>query len=61
MIKQIFILFKLARKISQSEALNIVSKFHEPPFFIKLIVKFFRISLTLYNFFPERNNDVIIM
>ena len=46
MIKQIFILFKLVRKISQSEALSIISKFGEPPFFVKLIVKFFRISLT---------------
>ncbi len=49
MIKKIFILFKLAVKISQSEALNIISKFHEPPLFLKLIVKLFGISLSKKN------------
>ena len=49
MIKQIFILFKLARKIAQSEALNVISKFHEPPFFIKLLVRIFRITLSKKN------------
>ena len=46
MIKKIFILFKLAKKISQSEALNVISKFHKPPLFIILIAKLFRISLS---------------
>ena len=49
MIKKIFILFKLAVKISHSEALNIISKFHKPPFFLKLIVKLLGISLSKKN------------
>ena len=31
MIKKIYILFKIVRKLSQSEALKIISKIHQPP------------------------------
>ena len=35
MIRKIIILFKIARKIAQSDIVNIVSKFHEIPKIIK--------------------------
>ena len=42
MIKKILTLFKIARKISQSEVINIVSQFHEIP----KTVKFFSFILS---------------
>ena len=42
MINKIITLIKIARKLSQSEALKIISKFHEPP----KIVKFFSYLLS---------------
>ena len=45
MIKKIFILLKLARKLALSDALKIVSKIHEPPLIIKIFLGIFSISL----------------
>ena len=45
MIKKIFILFRLARKLAKSDALKIVSKIHEPPLIIKIFFGIFSISL----------------
>ena len=39
MIKKIFILFKLGRKLARSDILNIVSKFKTPPLAIKILFK----------------------
>ena len=39
MIKKLFILFKLGRKIAKSDALKIATKFNEPPFLIKIFLK----------------------
>jgi hypothetical protein len=36
MIKKLIILFKIARKMAQSDALKIASKIHEPPITIKI-------------------------
>ena len=36
MINKIITLFKIARKLAQSEAMEIISKIHEPPKIIKL-------------------------
>ena len=46
MIKKIFTLFKLARKIAKSDIPNIVSKFQEPPIIIKLLFKILSFSFT---------------
>ena len=45
MIRKIFILLKLARKLALSDALKIVSKIHEPPLIIKIFFGIFSISL----------------
>ena len=39
MIKRLFILFKLGRKLAKSDALKIATKFNEPPFVIKILFK----------------------
>ena len=36
MIKKLFILFKIARKLALSDALKVISKIHEPPIIIKI-------------------------
>ena len=44
MIKKIYILFKLGRKLAKSDALKIVTKFKEPPLLIKIIFSIFSLS-----------------
>ena len=44
MIKKLFILLKLGRKLAKSDILNIVSKFKKPPIAIKILFKIFSFS-----------------
>ncbi len=55
MIKKIFTLFKLGRKLAKSDALKIVSKFNEPPLIIKILfnVLAFSFSKAKENNFTE--------
>ena len=46
MIKKLFILLKLARKIALSDALKIVSKIHEPPLLIRFVMNILSVSFT---------------
>ena len=46
MIKKLFILLKLARKLALSDALKIVSKIHEPPLLIRLVMNILSVSFT---------------
>ena len=41
MIKKLFTLLKLGRKLAKSDILNIVSKFKKPPLAIKIYFKYF--------------------
>ena len=50
MFNKIFILFKIARKLALSDALNIISKIHKPPFAIKLFFSILSISLSKKNY-----------
>ena len=45
MFKKLITLFKIGRKVAKSDILNIVSKFNEPPFSIKILFKILSISL----------------
>ena len=56
MFKKIFILFKIARKIAQSDALSIISKIHQPPLLIKVFFKILSFSFTK-NTYSESSND----
>ena len=72
MIKKIITLFKLGRKISHSDILEIISKFQKPPLAITLLFKFLAISFStkkknliktigfqqLKNFLIKKNNDI---
>ena len=49
MIKRLYTLFKLGRKISKSEALAIATKFHQPPFLIKIFFKIIGFSFLKNN------------
>ncbi len=46
MIKKLFILFKIARKLALSDALKIISKFHQPPFVIKIFLSILSVSFS---------------
>ena len=46
MIKKFITLFKLGRKIAQSDILEIISKFQKPPLSITLLFKFLSISFS---------------
>ncbi len=50
MINKIFTLIKIARKVALSDALKVISKIHQPPFFIKLFLNILSIS------FKKKNN-----
>ena len=47
MIKKLFTLFKLGRKLAKSDILNIVSKFKKPPISIKIL--FYILSFSFSN------------
>ena len=46
MIKKIFILFKLARKLALSDALKIFSKVHKTPLLVNIFFNIFAISFS---------------
>ena len=46
MVKKIFILFKLGRKVAKSDLLNIISKFQEPPLFVKVLFNILSFSFS---------------
>jgi len=54
MIKKIITLFKIARKLAQSDAMKIISKLHEPPKIIKFF--FYLLSFSFSNPKKENNN-----
>ena len=47
MIKKLFTLFKLGRKLAKSDILNIVSKFKKPPLAIKILFQI--LSFSFFN------------
>ena len=46
MTKKLFILFKIGRKLAKSDALNIATRFNEPPIAIKILFKILGFSFT---------------
>ncbi|ARJ48408.1 2-polyprenylphenol 6-hydroxylase [Candidatus Pelagibacter sp. RS39] len=53
MIKKLITLFKIGRKIANSDILEIISKFQKPPFAITLLFKFLSIS-----FSPKKKKSI---
>ena len=54
MINKIITLFKIARKLAQSDAMKIISKLHEPPKIINFF--FYLFSFSFFNSKKENNN-----
>ena len=50
MLKKIFILFRIARRLAISDAVEIISRIHQPPLFIKILLNIFAFS------FSKKNN-----
>ena len=46
MLKKLFTLFKLGRKLAKSDTLNIVSKFKKPPLTIKILFQILSFSFS---------------
>ena len=46
MIKKIFTLFQLGRKLAKSDILNVVSKFKKPPLVIKILFQILSFSFS---------------
>ena len=57
MIKKLFILFKIARKLALSDALKVISKFHHPPLIIKIFLSLFSISFSKNNYQSNELTD----
>ena len=57
MIKKLFILFKISRKLALSDALKVISKFHQPPLIIKILVNLFSISFSKNKKQSNKLND----
>ena len=49
MIKKLIILFKIARKLAQLDALKIASKIHEPPMIVKIFFQILSLSFSNKN------------
>ena len=50
MIKKLFILLKILRKLALSDALKVVSKFHKPPIIVNIFLSLFSISFSKNNY-----------
>jgi ubiquinone biosynthesis protein len=57
MIKRLFTLFKLGRKLAKSNALKIITKFNEPPLVIKILFKIIGFSFSNNNEVNQIKNE----
>ena len=46
MLRKIFILFRIGRRLAMSDSVDIISKIHQPPLIIKLFIKVFSFSFS---------------
>ena len=54
MLKKIFILFRIARKLAISDAVEIISRIHQPPLIIRVLLNIFAFSFSKKN--DQTNN-----
>ena len=57
MIKRLFILFKLGRKLAKSDALKIITRFNRPPLLIKILFKIIGFSFSNINEVNQTKNE----
>ena len=57
MIRKIFILFRIARRLAISDAVEIISKIHQPPIIIKTLLNIFSFSFSKKNDSPDKSDE----
>ena len=57
MIKKLFILLKIARKLALSDAIKVISKFHKPPLIIKIFLSLLSISFSKNKYDSNKISD----
>ena len=57
MIKKIFILLKILRKLALSDAQKVISKFHKPPIIVKIFLSLLSISFSKNNYHSNKISD----
>jgi len=57
MIKRLYTLFKLGRKLAKSDALKIATKFNEPPLIIKILFKIIGFTFSNSNEVNQIRNE----
>ena len=57
MLRKIFILFRIARRLAVSDAVEIISKIHQPPIIIKTLLNIFSFSFSKKNDSPKKSDE----
>ena len=57
MFRKIFILFRIARRLAISDAVEIISKIHQPPIIIKTLLNIFSFSFSKKNDSPDKSDE----
>ena len=57
MLRKIFILFRIARRLAVSDAVEIISKIHQPPIIIKSLLNIFSFSFSKKNVSPKKSDE----
>ena len=57
MFKKIFILLKIVRRLALSDAIEIISKIHQPPVILKIFLKIFSLSFSLRGNVDNNKSD----
>ena len=57
MLRKIFILFRIARRLAISDAVEIISKIHQPPIIIKTLLNIFSFSFSKKNDSPDKSDE----
>ncbi len=57
MLKKFYILFRIARRLAKSDAVEIVSRIHQPPFIIKILLSVFAFSFSKKNDSLDNKSD----
>ena len=57
MLKKIFILFRIARRLAISDAVEIISRIHQPPILIKILLNIFSFSFSKKNVSSNKSDE----
>ena len=57
MLRKIFILFRIARRLAKSDAVEIISKIHQPPIIIRTLLNIFSFSFSKKNDSQDKSDE----